>query len=110
MNNDIKEILDELQRKNDRYNYSLKEDISFSDEDHKSHLLLDYITNLEQELETINKLNQQNLKYKQYYKSRIDKAIELVKSLIMFWKKYSPDNTMEIRQFERILSVLGGDE
>ena len=44
-----KEILDELQRKNDRYNYCIKEDISFSDDDYEAHLLLDYITNLQEE-------------------------------------------------------------
>ena len=48
MNNEIKEILHKLKMNEDRYNYCLKEDISFSDEDYRAHLLLDYITNLQQ--------------------------------------------------------------
>ena len=43
-------------------------------------------------------------------KERIDKTIELVNSLIIFWKKYTPDNTMEIRQLENILSVIKGEK
>lgn len=36
----------------------------------------------------------------------IREAIEDTKSKIIFWKKYSPDNTMEIRQLEGLLKIL----
>lgn len=105
MNEEIKEILEELQRKNDRYNYYLKEDISFSDEDYKSHLLLDYITNLQQENERLKK----NLKkkpsilafdytsdvYKELYdyKSRNEKAIKHIEEEAIIYDSYDGEDS-----------------
>ena len=44
-------------------------------------------------------------------KSNQEKSVELVKSLIVFWKKYTPDNSLEIGQLENLLNILeGGDE
>lgn len=40
--------------------------------------------------------------------ARIDMAVERIKALIIFWKKYTPDNTMEIRQLESLLHILEG--
>lgn len=97
-------------------------------------LLLDYITNLQKENEELKKqipspdnyvpvenqtritstnilldteISEKINKYEDY-KQRCENAIELVKSLIVFWKKYSPDNSMEIGQFENILNILKG--
>ena len=44
------------------------------------------------------------------YKLRNEKAIESIKSLIIFLKKYSPDNTLEIEWLEDVLSVLQGSD
>ena len=46
-NKEIEELLNELKRRNERYNYCKNNDISFSDEDYKSYLLLSYIEQLE---------------------------------------------------------------
>ena len=44
---EIEEVLNELKRRKERYNYCKNNDISFSDEDYNSHLLLSYIEQLE---------------------------------------------------------------
>ena len=48
MNDEIKEILDRLKGQDNTYHYCLKKDISFNDNMYCSHILLDYITNLQQ--------------------------------------------------------------
>lgn len=55
-----------------------------------------------------NKYYEQKEKLEQLENNK-DKAIELVKSLIIFWKKYTPDNSLEIGQLENILNILKGD-
>lgn len=89
MKDEIKEIITEMQLRNGRYIICKNEDISFSDEDYKAHLLLDYITNLQEENEYSNycekKLREKitNLEYKittlEDYKIRNEKAIEYIK-------------------------------
>ena len=49
-NKEIEELLNELKRRNERYYYCKNNDISFSDEDYKSYLLLSYIEQLEEEI------------------------------------------------------------
>ena len=71
-----KEILDELQRKNDRYNYCIKEDISFSDDDYEAHLLLDYITNLQERYNALLEAHKITDEMLTEYQNRNDKAIE----------------------------------
>lgn len=48
-NKEIEELLNELKRRNERYIYCKNNDISFSDEDYKSYLLLSYIEQLEKD-------------------------------------------------------------
>lgn len=91
MNDEIKEILDDLRTYKDRYEYYLFNNLSFSVRDYKAKILLDYITNLQQENEKKNAyikyLEEYNPKYykgeKFYgvdYKSRCEKAVEYLKS------------------------------
>ena len=43
----------------------------------------------------------------QELKDRINNAIERLEALITFWKKYNPiDNTMQVEQFEGVISLL----
>lgn len=49
MNDEIKEILDRLKSKKERYEMCIRTDISFSDDSYEASLLLDYITNLQKE-------------------------------------------------------------
>ena len=49
MNDELKEILRILKSKSKKYEYCLNANISFSDESYEAHLLLNYITNLQQE-------------------------------------------------------------
>lgn len=51
MSDEIKEILRTLKAKSTRYEYCLKENISYNDESYEAHLLLDYITNLQKEID-----------------------------------------------------------
>ena len=46
-NKEIEELLNELKRRKERYIYCKNNDISFSDEDYNSYLLLSYIEQLE---------------------------------------------------------------
>lgn len=46
----------------------------------------------------------------QQLKDRINKAIERLEALIIFWKKYNPiDNTMQVEQFNGVISLLKED-
>ena len=92
MNNEIKEILDRLKGLDNDYHYCLKKDISFNDNMYCSHILLDYITNLQQENELLKEENKHifanvndeellrsnamNWAEAQDYKLRIEKAID----------------------------------
>jgi len=89
MNDDIKEILRTLKAKSTIYEYCLKENISYNDESYEAHLLLDYITNLQQEneknIEMLNDIIKEqdgkltNLQQeKEDYKSRCEKAVEYI--------------------------------
>lgn len=101
MNNEIKEILDDLRTYKDRYEYFLFNNLSFSDRDYKAKILLDYITNL------------------QDYKSRCEKAIEYIKyndsSLYTFEPDYDYEENIvenyEPSNFrEDLLNILNGDD
>lgn len=96
MKDEIKEILEWLK---DEYSYNPMDNtgkvyttISFDE----GKLLLDYLTNLQEESDR--------------YKSKCENAIERIKALIIFWKKYSPDNTMVIGQLEGLLDILKGSD
>lgn len=60
MSNEIKEILDDLRTYKDRYEYFLFNNLSFSDRDYKAKQLLDYITNLQEE---VNKLTAESTEW-----------------------------------------------
>lgn len=90
MNDEIKEILDYLKIKNG----TIGSELSYKE----THLLLDYITNLQQKVEyyegfeinkTIDKIRlQNNREYKEVmtqledYKSRCEKAVEITQNLL----------------------------
>lgn len=82
MNNEIKEILEELKEKNERYKECSENGIIENDY-YKSHILLDYITNLQEENDYFNKknielstLNTSLRSDRDDYKSMIDKALD----------------------------------
>ena len=54
--------------------------------------------------------NTELLEENQKLKDRITNAIERLEALITFWKKYNPiDNTMQVEQFEGVISLLKED-
>jgi len=94
--------------------------------------LLDYITILQEEIKRL-KQNQSGFTLENYtrilndynelkeleeehrringgLRKQISDTIELINSLIIFWKKYSPDNTMIIGQLEKLLYILQGND
>lgn len=103
MNNEIKEILEDLRNKN-----MSVDDLTHNDKTK----LLDYITNLQKENE---ELKQDNIiGCKKFIKQRqiIDKAIEWVKEHIETYQKNEIvildwDNFSDPR---KLLKILGGDE
>lgn len=123
MNDEIKEILRILKVKSKRYEYCLNANISFSDESYEAHLLLDYITNLQQE----NENNQVQLRvvrkdYKEYmkrtvsyqdyleeqledYKFRCEKASEYIERRR---ERVNPEKTIYVNGND-LLNILQGD-
>ena len=89
-NKEIEELLNELKRRKERYIYCKNNDISFSDEDYNSYLLLSYIEQLENNrdkaIEYIekaildNRINEVNWDYDECYFS--DMPAERIKPLI----------------------------
>lgn len=68
MNNEIKEILDRLEKKKHLYQIAIINDWSFNDDDdYEANLLLDYITNLQEE----------NERLKEWKKDLLNENIEL---------------------------------
>lgn len=54
--------------------------------------------------------NTELLEENQELKYRITNAIERLEALITFWKKYNPiDNTMQVEQFNGVISLLKED-
>lgn len=100
MKDDIKEILRTLKSKSTRYEYCLKENISYNDESYEGHLLLDYITNLQQE-------NQRLLKKSYKDDVTITKAIELIKRSAGYKGICTQPET---DTFSLLLEILGGKE
>jgi len=113
-----------------RLNDSLEYEFQLSFSERKQ--LLNYITDLQQENERL-KQNQSGFTLENYtrilndyyelkelekehrktngrLRKQISDTVELINSLIIFWKKYSPDNTMIIGQLEKLLSVLQGND
>lgn len=103
MNNEIKEILRTLKAKSTRYEYCLKENISYNDESYEAHLLLDYINSLQQENERLKvncNLGYEELKVARDYKSRCEKAIEYINKLktYPYLEKYYTGELLNILQ------------
>ena len=106
MNEEIKEILDDLKDKCkyiEDYGYQYKR-LSLED----TNLLLDYITNLQEELKSANDSitwwsNRFNAVQRDYedYKSRIDKAIEYIKE----FEYYIPEDDVP-----KLLNIMQGYE
>ena len=42
--------------------------------------------------------------------NNMNNAIELLKSLKVFWNKYTHDNSIEIGQIENVINVIRGNE
>lgn len=73
---EIEELLNELKRRNERYNYCKNNDISFSDEDYKSYLLLSCIEQLEKDKEILirnNNIGNERLKELQNINKQLEK-------------------------------------
>lgn len=120
MNNEIKEILDKLQKVANRETASRNTLMEMKDKDYQ--LLLDYITNLQEELEiTQEKWN----KDKQFsncrtmemldYKSRNEKAIEYIKQNSKCGGSFIDDKFIieyidEIFNGMKLLNILNGDD
>ena len=63
MNDEIKEILDRLEGRKNWYLHQQKNNGVFNDEDYMAYMVLDYITNLQQENERLKELCD---KYEEY--------------------------------------------
>ena len=111
MSEEIKEILEELKEKNETYKECIEDGI-IENEYYKSHLLLDYITNLQQENEQLkadygskSQVERDLLEY------RIDKAVEYIKNN---WYSKNTRNIDELHSLGDwrldLLEILNGDK
>ena len=116
MSDEIKEILRTLKAKSTRYEYCLKENISYNDESYEAHLLLYYITNLQQENERL-KDSLETMTFTAKVKqeavdsliSRIDKAVEYIKdSGISFLNLANQRCFCNNQCADKILTILQG--
>ena len=99
MSEEVKKILDYLKTENGNCSSELSYD--------ETHLLLNYITNLQKENELLQRTNKFLFETSYEYKQRIDKAIEYMKER----KKYSGDVFyLDEIQTEILYEILGGDE
>lgn len=116
MNDEIKEILEALKRKSERYNYCLKNDISFSDENYQAYLLLDYITNLQEENNSLKQMSKDTYDTSQEImfelQERIDKAIDYITTEQLYtnyqWGKSQYEKIL--KDLLNILQGVGKDE
>lgn len=119
MNNDIKEILDKL-NKLCYDDYCLEFSVDYIERKEEK-LLLDYITNLQEEnkrLKEENKMTDEQIEKtlefvsEHIYKSRIDKAIEYINNHCLC--EYKPDVDLGYDNYENIdndlLNILQGSD
>lgn len=117
MKDEIKEILDKLQKVANRETASRNALMEMKDKDYQ--LLLDYITNLQEENERVSNLyetyeeaNELWIKKCENYKSRIDKAVEYIKLI----ENNTPNSTrkniakMILINYKTLLNLLNGDD
>lgn len=68
------------------------------------------IKRLKKEMTNLILINKSSKSEIQQLKARINNAIERLEALIIFWKKYNPiDNTMQVEQFNGVISLLKED-
>lgn len=105
MNDEIKEILDKLQKVANRETASRNALMEMKDKDYQ--LLLDYITKLQEENEFL-KLNNPEMNAT-IYKSRCEKAIEKLESIRIFGLRFG--KTLFSTLINETIDILnGGDE
>ena len=113
MNNEIKEILKVLEIKSKRYNHHLKYGVSYEniDEDYQAHLLLDYITNLQEKVKLLTTGLEATDKAYKDYKSRNEKAVEYIKQAGGYIENI---NRFKVDVYEplclALLNILQGDD
>ena len=84
MNNEIKEILDKLGKKSSIYKFQINQGTSFNTDEYEASILLDYITNLQEENERLNKGLEYAKRIEKDYKTKFDKAIEFIEEELSF--------------------------
>lgn len=82
INNEIKEILDKLKDGNWYNELDLTGTMWIELRWEETHLLLDYITNLQEELEEEKRINQEDLKLIDKLEEGIEKASSLIEPLV----------------------------
>ena len=127
MNDDIKEILGKLEIVARKHTIEVCDDgskietmpASIVDElrlnNWSAKLLLDYITNLQEELEEEKRINQEDLKLIDKLEERLEKALEYMKDFIFEPLFVQEDRKLimynqNLRKFENILNGKGSDE
>ena len=109
MKDEIKEILDRLKIKSDRYNHHLKYNMSYEnkDEDYEAHLLLDYITNLQQIEQEHQRINGELREENKRLKKQINDAIKCINYYSTENEDYSKIYNLEEKE---LLNILKGDD
>ena len=123
MNDKIKEILEKLKSKKERYEMCIRTNISFSDDNYEASLLLDCITNLQKQIEEYQKAldeitskkidlqekNQRLLKNLDFMIDRNDEKQKVIDEAIKKLKYYSGGEADYYVPIDDIIKILKGD-
>ena len=110
MSDEIKEILDRLEGRKNWYLHQQRNNSVFNDEDYMAYMVLDYITNLQEENKYLNNEINNITDYArdlEDYKSRNEKAIEYIEHYAIEDEDYSRIYSIEERE---LLQILRGDK
>lgn len=113
-NEKLKDIMEYLEDPNiyvEEFDYCYKR-LSLDE----TNILLDYITDLQEENERLKEDNYLLIDYQDMeiryndYKQRIDKAIEYIKKNIPYWQEWHYDGVIDTDDMNIIIDILRGDE
>jgi len=107
MTNEIKEILDRLEGRKNWYLHQQKNNGVFNDEDYMAYMLLDYITNLQEENERLKEWKEDLLNENIELENIRKEAIEYIK-----WQQDNPqyDNVWRKYECESLIKILQGED
>lgn len=108
MSDEIKETLDKLGKKSSIYKFQINQGTSFNTDEYEASILLDYITNLQEENERLKKGLEYAKRIEKDYKTKFDKAIEYIE--LWHYRNDFRANSFTKDVKEELLDILKGNK